>query len=48
MPLSVADKLGQCEILSLLGKGGMGEVHRGCDTKLKRDVAIRWESGLTK
>src|SRR6202790_701639 len=41
MPLSVGDKLGHYEILSLLGKGGMGEVYRGRDTKLKRDVAIK-------
>ncbi len=41
MPLSVGDKLGQYEILSLLGKGGMGEAYRGRDTKLKRDVAIK-------
>src|SRR5580704_14302189 len=41
MLLSAGDKLGHYEILSLLGKGGMGEVYRGCDTKLKRDVAIK-------
>jgi len=41
MPFSVGDKLGHYEILSLLGKGGMGEVYRGRDTKLKRDVAIK-------
>jgi hypothetical protein len=40
MPLSVGDKLGQYEILSLVGKGGTG-VYRGRDTKLKRDVAIK-------
>ena len=34
MPHSVSDKLGQYEILSLLGKGGMGEGHRERDTKL--------------
>jgi len=41
MPLSVGDKLGHYEILSLLGKGRMGEVYRGRDTKLKRDVAVK-------
>jgi len=41
MALQPGDKLGHYEILSLLGKGGMGEVYRGRDTKLKRDVAIK-------
>ena len=41
MPIAAGDKLGHYEILSLLGKGGMGEVYRGRDTKLKRDVAIK-------
>lgn len=31
---------GPYEILSPLGAGGMGEVSRARDTKLKRDVAI--------
>jgi hypothetical protein len=41
MPLSVGDKLGPYEILALIGKGGMGEVYRARDTKLKRDVALK-------
>ena len=41
MPLSAGDKLGPYEIVSLLGKGGMGEVYRARDAKLNRDVAIK-------
>ena len=33
--------LGASQVLSKLGEGGMGEVYRATDTKLKRDVAIR-------
>src|SRR5450759_3357976 len=41
MPLSVGDKLGHYEVLSLLGVGGMGEVYRAKDTKLDRQVASK-------
>jgi serine/threonine protein kinase len=41
MPLSIGTQPGSHEITALLGKGGMGEVYRARDTKLKRDVAIK-------
>jgi eukaryotic-like serine/threonine-protein kinase len=39
--LQIGQQLGSYEITSLIGKGGMGEVYRGRDTKLKREVAIK-------
>src|SRR5207237_969266 len=41
MAVTLGSKLGSHEITSLLGRGGMGEVYRARDTKLKRDVAIK-------
>ena len=41
MMLETGTKLGPYEILSALGAGGMGEVFRGRDTKLQRDVALK-------
>src|SRR5271155_1311806 len=41
MSLSAGDKLGPYEILAPIGAGGMGEVYRARDTKLKRDVALK-------
>src|SRR6202162_3843040 len=41
MPLAKGDRLSFYEIDSLIGKGGMGEVYRARDTKLKRNVALK-------
>ena len=41
MTLSAGTRLGSYEILSPLGAGGMGEIYRAKDSKLKRDVAIK-------
>ena len=41
MPLQIGQQLGSYQITSFIAKGGMGEVYRARDTKLKRDVAIK-------
>ena len=41
MQLQPGDSLGPYELVSPLGKGGMGEVYRVRDTRLERDVAIK-------
>src|SRR5262245_60358550 len=41
MVLAPGARLGPYEVISALGAGGMGEVYRATDTKLKRHVAIK-------
>jgi WD40 repeat protein len=41
MNLPSGTKLGPYEIVSLLGAGGMGEVYRARDSRLRREVAIK-------
>jgi Tol biopolymer transport system component len=41
MRLSSGTRFGTYEIVAPLGAGGMGEVYRARDTRLKRDVAIK-------
>ena len=41
MPLATGTRLGTYEIVGPLGVGGMGEVYRARDPRLKRDIAIK-------
>ena len=41
MTLTPGTRLGPYEVAAQIGVGGMGEVYRATDTRLKRDVAIK-------
>jgi serine/threonine protein kinase len=45
MRLPPGTRIGQYEVLGLVGAGGMGEVYRGRDTRLQRTVAIKVITG---
>jgi serine/threonine protein kinase len=41
MPLTPGTRLGPYQVIGSIGAGGMGEVSRAHDTKLRRDVALK-------
>ena len=44
MSLAPGTRLGPYEIAAQIGVGGMGEVYRATDTKLKREKAVQTAS----
>jgi len=41
MELRAGTRIGSYEVIAHIGSGGMGEVYRANDTKLRRDVALK-------
>jgi len=42
MSVAAGSRLGPYDVVSPLGSGGMGEVWRARDTKLNREVALKF------
>ena len=39
--LTLGENLGHYKVQAAIGAGGMGEIYRASDTRLRRDVAIK-------
>lgn len=46
MSITTGTRFGFYDVGDVIGAGGMGEVYRATDTKLKRDVAIKVKTRL--
>ena len=48
MPLTAGTRFGSYEVVAQIGAGGMGEVYEVRDTKLGRNVAIKFPGELCR
>ncbi len=41
-PIELGTQVGHYQVMEVIGRGGMGEVYRAVDTRLQRDVALKF------